>query len=80
MLAHLQLGTRPLAGVPFQLDGTHIEKGGRDGLDEIVWWVLSMGPHCVVKKPGLLAERVRELAQGIVDVYQPTRKKAKSRK
>ena len=34
-----------------------------DGLDEIVWWVLSMGPHCIVQKPNELAERVRDLAQ-----------------
>jgi predicted DNA-binding transcriptional regulator YafY len=32
------------------------------GLDEIVWWVLSMGPHCVVRRPKELADRVRELA------------------
>lgn len=49
-----------------------------DGLDEIVWWILSMGPHCVVKKPKLLADRVRQLAQGIVDAY-PSAKKVKSR-
>ncbi len=33
-----------------------------DGLDEIVWWVLSMGPHCVVKQPAELIDRVKELA------------------
>ena len=32
------------------------------GLDEIVWWVLSMGPSCLVLEPPELAERVRELA------------------
>lgn len=35
-----------------------------DGLDEIVWWILSMGPHCVVNKPPELADRVGELAAG----------------
>ena len=40
-----------------------------DGLDEIVWWVLSMGPHCVVKKPADLIQRVKELAQGVVAHY-----------
>jgi proteasome accessory factor B len=40
-----------------------------DGLDEIVWWVLSMGPHCHVKAPGELARRVRELAARMLDLY-----------
>ena len=40
-----------------------------DGLDEIVWWILSMGPHCVVKKPKELVERVKELATRMVKNY-----------
>lgn len=40
-----------------------------DGLDEIVWWVLSMGPHCVVKQPPELVERVKELAARVVAHY-----------
>lgn len=40
-----------------------------DGLDEIVWWVLSMGPHCQVKAPRELADRVRGLAEGILNLY-----------
>ena len=40
-----------------------------DGLEEIVWWVLSMGPHCVVREPAELAARVRELAAGVVAAY-----------
>ena len=39
------------------------------GLDEIVWWVLSMGPHCVVRCPKELADRVRELAQATAARY-----------
>ncbi len=42
-----------------------------DGLDEIVWWVLSMGPHCRVKKPKELATRVRDLAAKMVALYPP---------
>ncbi len=42
-----------------------------DGLDEIVWWVLSMGPHCRVKKPAELIQRVKELAQATADRYTP---------
>lgn len=40
-----------------------------DGLEEIIWWILSMGPHCVVKKPRELADRVKQLAEGIVRQY-----------
>jgi proteasome accessory factor B len=43
-----------------------------DGLDEIVWWVLSMGPHCVVRKPPALARRVSQLAARIVQNYAPS--------
>jgi hypothetical protein len=40
-----------------------------DGLDEIIWWILGMGPHCVVKKPRELAERVKALAMAVVEKY-----------
>jgi len=40
-----------------------------DGLDEIVWWIMSMGPHCRVKKPKELAERVQDLAGRMVATY-----------
>lgn len=43
-----------------------------DGLDEIVWWVLSMGPHCVVKKPKELAGQVKLLAENMVKNYVST--------
>lgn len=39
------------------------------GLDEIVWWVLSMGPHARVIKPAELSKRVRELAEETARVY-----------
>lgn len=39
------------------------------GLDEIAWWVLSMGPHCQVLKPKALAERVRDLAARTAESY-----------
>jgi predicted DNA-binding transcriptional regulator YafY len=54
----------------WQDDGSLIFRCKVDGLDEIVWWILSMGPHCVVKKPTELAERVRDLAAGIVKKYE----------
>ncbi len=50
-------------------DGTMTFRCKVDGLDEIVWWVLSMGPHCVVKKPVELATRVKTLAEQMVKLY-----------
>jgi proteasome accessory factor B len=40
-----------------------------DGLEEIVWWVLSYGPHCSVKKPKELAEQVNALGRAIAANY-----------
>ena len=40
------------------------------GLDEIVWWVLSMGPHCKVIRPTKLASRVAALAQSTAEMYE----------
>ena len=40
-----------------------------DGLDEIVWWVLSMGPHCIVRKPEQLIAKVKDLAAGVIRRY-----------
>lgn len=39
------------------------------GLSEIVWWILSMGPHCQVRKPPELAEQVRDLAARTASLY-----------
>ncbi len=41
------------------------------GLDEIVWWVLSMGPHCIVRRPAELIDRVTTLATQITRAYRP---------
>ncbi|MHC5026514.1 MAG: helix-turn-helix transcriptional regulator [Planctomycetota bacterium] len=53
-----------------QPDGSCIFRCTVSGLDEIVWWVLSMGPHCRIVKPAALAERVRALAAGTAAIYQ----------
>ncbi len=42
------------------------------GLNEIVWWVLSMGPHCRVIKPPALQEMVREKAEAMANLYADT--------
>jgi predicted DNA-binding transcriptional regulator YafY len=56
----------------------HLEDGSLrftctvDGLDEIVWWVLSMGAHCRVIQPPELIERVRGEAQRMLKLYAAT--------
>ncbi|MDX2115570.1 MAG: WYL domain-containing protein [Planctomycetota bacterium] len=51
-------------------DGSSVFRCTVSGLDEIVWWVMSMGPHCRVVKPRELAERVRELARRTAANYE----------
>jgi predicted DNA-binding transcriptional regulator YafY len=40
-----------------------------DGLEEILWWVLSMGSHCRVVGPPELADRVQQEATRMVSLY-----------
>jgi proteasome accessory factor B len=56
--------------VDWQPDGSIVFRCTVDGLDEVVWWVLSMGPHCIVRKPKALADRVRKLARETLDCYE----------
>jgi predicted DNA-binding transcriptional regulator YafY len=63
--------------VIWQEDGSILFRCEVDGLDEIVWWILSMGPHCRVLKPKTLANRARQLAQGIVRMYDGDREPSK---
>ena len=59
----------PTQQIDWHEDGSITFRCTVDGLDEIVWWVLSMGPHAVVRKPKALARRVQELAEGILNAY-----------
>ncbi|QDU34020.1 HTH domain protein [Poriferisphaera corsica] len=53
----------------------YLEDGGLefrcevDGLDEIVWWVMGMGPHCKVIEPRELVEKVKGLVKEMATVY-----------
>lgn len=40
-----------------------------DGLEEIIWWILSYGPHCRVIDPPELAKRVRDLQKSAAAQY-----------
>lgn len=50
-------------------DGSVVFRCTVDGLDEIVWWVLGMGPHCRVVRPAELKEKVTELARKTAQLY-----------
>jgi predicted DNA-binding transcriptional regulator YafY len=54
----------------WQDDGSILFRCTVDGLDEIIWWILSMGPHCIVKKPAELAERIESLAAATAANYR----------
>lgn len=49
------------------------------GLEEIAWWVLSMGPHATVRSPKVLAELVRDLARRTADRYPVGGRRARGR-
>ena len=53
----------------WQADRSLIFRCTVDGLDEIVWWVLSMGPHCMVHKPVELREFVAEMGRQTANLY-----------
>ena len=61
----------------WQADKSLIFQCTVDGLDEIVWWVLSMGPHCTVHKPVELRERVADLARRTANLYAGQKPKAR---
>jgi predicted DNA-binding transcriptional regulator YafY len=50
-------------------DGSIVWTCTVDGLDEIVWWVLSMGAHCTVLQPPELAQRVQKEAAQMLALY-----------
>jgi predicted DNA-binding transcriptional regulator YafY len=56
--------------IDYHEDGSITFRCSVDGLDEIVWWILSMGPHCIVRKPRVLINRVRDLATQTVARYE----------
>jgi predicted DNA-binding transcriptional regulator YafY len=50
-------------------DGTLTFRYSVEGLDEIVYWILGLGPAVKVIKPDILAHRVRDLAQRVAARY-----------
>jgi predicted DNA-binding transcriptional regulator YafY len=67
----------PTQEIEWHRDGSCTFRCTVSGLDEILWWVLSMGPHCVVKRPAALAARVRAAAREVVARYRsrPSRRR-----
>jgi predicted DNA-binding transcriptional regulator YafY len=40
-----------------------------DGLEEIIWWIISYGPHCRVLEPPELKSRVASLHAKAAGLY-----------
>ncbi|MBL8746209.1 MAG: WYL domain-containing protein [Phycisphaerae bacterium] len=55
--------------IEFNEDGSSIFRCTVAGLDEIMWWVLGMGPHCKVIRPAELRERILSLSRETVALY-----------
>lgn len=55
--------------VKTQADGSNLISFDVDGLEEIVWWILGMGPHCQVLQPPELINRVMELSSMTAKLY-----------
>ena len=52
--------------VSFEEDGSVIIEFRVDGLDEIIWWILSYGDRAQVLAPRVLRQKVIEIAQHTV--------------
>lgn len=53
----------------FHSDGSVTLRFTISGLDEIIWWILSLGPHCRVIRPDALIKRIREASREVVALY-----------
>lgn len=51
-------------------DGSATMRCTVSGFNEIVWWILSMGPNCKVIKPTKLKEKVCELSSSTISLYK----------
>ncbi len=54
--------------VTFEDDGSAILEFRVDGLNEIIWWILSYGDRVQVLAPKTLREKITEIAQRVVEV------------
>ena len=63
----------PLARQPgvtqWQDDGSLLMTFRIEGLEEVLWWILSYGPNCQVLEPPELARRVADLARSTAEQY-----------
>jgi len=56
--------------VTFEDDGSAILEFRVDGLNEIIWWILSYGDRVQVLAPKTLREKITEIAQRVVEAYK----------
>lgn len=61
----------PTQTIEQHADGSATFRCTVSGLDEIVWWALGMGPHCIVRAPEELRERLASLAARTAAHYAP---------
>lgn len=59
----------PTQEIDYEDAGSVVFRCTVSGLEEIVWWVLSMGPHCEVLEPAELRDRVRTAADATAARY-----------
>jgi predicted DNA-binding transcriptional regulator YafY len=59
----------PTQEIEFQDDGSILFRCEVEGLKEILWWILSYGPHAKVLEPRELVDLIREKAQATVNLY-----------
>ena len=52
--------------VTFENDGSAIIEFRVDGLNEIIWWILSYGDQVQVLAPGILRQRILEKAKNTI--------------
>jgi predicted DNA-binding transcriptional regulator YafY len=53
--------------VTFEDDGSVILEFRVDGLNEIIWWILSYGDRVQVLAPKILREKITEIAQHVAE-------------
>ncbi|OHB59125.1 MAG: hypothetical protein A2Y12_12915 [Planctomycetes bacterium GWF2_42_9] len=58
----------------FEEDGSMIMEFRVDGLDEIKWWILSYGDKVQVIAPESLRQRIKEIAQNMIQQNETTKK------
>jgi proteasome accessory factor B len=60
----------PTQTIKHYSDGSCLFECEVDGLDEIVWWILSYGPHARILRPPALRDKARALIAQTARLYK----------